>query len=407
MKLLLKRANYTNKTRQKGVALILVITVVALLTTMITQFIEDTSIYHAINEDYLSELQATYLARSAINLSRLFLVVQPYINNIMRSFRLPPIPLWKYMDYVLYAFNKPKEAMFIGYLLGTSLSDAKGLEEIEGKMSVKIVDEDSKINLNMASSPLLKELLARQLKALFAPAKYNKLFEELDIDGQYTDRDTYIQAIIDFIDEDNIPYGFNSGSEDELIYSQHNPPYKKKDAPLDSLEELRLVRGVGDDFWTAFVEPYPDEPEKRIITVWGQGKININTAPAIVLAAIICTFAKNPNEPACDPLNPEGVFLLAQFIEFMRDAGGMLPGLGSFNSVEDFLTLIKNGVEGMIPGVELNPTEAKRYLTVDSRVFSIYATGEVNKIKKEIHVVIDTRGEKATEGGAIIYWREF
>ena len=407
MKVLVKHKASTGKYKQKGIALILVLTVVALLTVMITQFMEDTGVYHAVNQGYLEQIQATYLARSAINLSRLILVVQPSLNRLMRSFRLPSLPLWKYADYILSAFNDPEEGEFIGFLLGASFRDAEGLGGFEGRFSAKIVDEDAKINLNMAASPRLKGLLARQLKALFAPARYNKLFEEMDIDGQYTDRDTQIQAIIDFIDEDNIPFGFNSGSEDETVYSEHDPPYKKKDAPLDSLEELRFVRGVGDDFWTAFVEPYPDDPDKRILTVWGQGKININTAPPLVLATIICTFATNPNETACDPYNPQGSLLLAYFIDMLRTGGGFLPGLGSFRSVREFISIVKNGVEGMIPGVEINAREASRYLTVESRVFSIYAIGEVGRVKKVIHVVVDTRGARAAEGGAIVYWREF
>ena len=35
-----------------------------------------------------------------------------------------------------------------------------------------------------------------------------------------------------------------------------------KNAPFDSLEELRLIRGVGDDFWATFVEARPRRPAR-------------------------------------------------------------------------------------------------------------------------------------------------
>ena len=44
-----------------------------------------------------------------------------------------------------------------------------------------------------------------------------------------------------------------------------------KNAPYDSLEELHMVRGVSDDFWRTIVDPEPNNPRKRHLTVWGQG----------------------------------------------------------------------------------------------------------------------------------------
>jgi type II secretory pathway component PulK len=55
-------------------------------------------------------------------------------------------------------------------------------------------------------------------------------------------------AIIDWIDADDNPYSAPDGSgstgAESNYYTGLNPPYKCKNAPLDSLEELLLVRGV-------------------------------------------------------------------------------------------------------------------------------------------------------------------
>ena len=97
--------------------------------------------------------------------------------------------------------------------------------------------------------------------------------------------------------------------------------------------------------------------------------------------------------------------MLAQFVVMYREAGGLLPGLGAFSSVRQFTQLVGDGMEGMVPGVPLNTREASRHLAVESRVFSIYATGEVGRVRRTIHTVIH-RGLETTEGGAVLYWRE-
>ncbi len=56
-------------------------------------------------------------------------------------------------------------------------------------------------------------------------------------------------------------HGLVAGAEDD-VYSSFPDPYRIKNAPFDSLDELRLVRGVGDDFWSTFVEPNPTIPTR-------------------------------------------------------------------------------------------------------------------------------------------------
>ena len=66
------------------------------------------------------------------------------------------------------------------------------------------------------------------------------------------------------------------GPEDAW-YQLLQKPYRRKNAPYDSLEELHMVRGIGDDFWATFVDPDPADPRKREMTVWGQGTVNVNS----------------------------------------------------------------------------------------------------------------------------------
>ncbi|MFH0828160.1 MAG: helix-hairpin-helix domain-containing protein, partial [Candidatus Omnitrophota bacterium] len=62
-------------------------------------------------------------------------------------------------------------------------------------------------------------------------------------------------------------------SDDDLVVAIFNSPRK----PFKSKEELLLIEGMAKDKFRQF---------KDFITVHGEGKININTAPAEVLAAL-------------------------------------------------------------------------------------------------------------------------
>src|SRR5690606_20816259 len=130
--------------------------------------------------------------------------------------------------------------------------------------------------------------------------------------GLITSRLDIVSALIDWWDADPNRTVFdpgaatvnpNGGAEDD-VYQSFDDPYRVKNAPFDSLEELRYVRGVGDDFWSTFVEPDPENPMTRVVTVYGSGRVNPNEANAAVLLARTCSML-----PATTPLcsNPAEV----------------------------------------------------------------------------------------------------
>src|SRR6185503_17838650 len=114
--------------------------------------------------------------------------------------------------------------------------------------------------------------------------------------------------IIDWTDPDQEGYLCDPSSAtaqqaaaEDSYYEQLKKPYSRKNAAFDSLEELHMVRGIGDDFWATFVDPDPEDPTKRVVTVWGQGQINVNTANPEALWALVCGNAV-PGTPMCvDP----------------------------------------------------------------------------------------------------------
>jgi general secretion pathway protein K len=321
--------------------------------------------------------------------------------------RAPPqIPVWDFADRVLGAFNDQvgKEA-FQG-LASVNLEEGKNLGLPDAGFDVVIVDEDAKINLNSAvRDPLTQARLAAALLGLLQSAQYDPLFEGRDPDGHFSDRQAVCGAMIDWVDfdQDQNPCDPQAAAQpnaapEDSFYQMLDVPYKRKNAPFDSLEELHRVRGVGDDFWATFVETDPDDPAKRNFTVWGQGKINVNTANAQTIAAIICGGTKPPAKLCTDPME------LLNFISLVSLIRSMTMGAPLFSSPKGFINTLaqKSDVGQMLKAIGLepinfySPSEAMKAISTESQVFSIVATGRVKAGKREtrsrVHAVVDLRG---------------
>jgi general secretion pathway protein K len=385
---------------QKGVALIMVLVAVAVLAIFATDFIRITQVHALGTINVRNELKAEYLARSAVNLSRLLLAVQGVVSQQMKRFRMRPPPLWQFADYFVLSFNDPAALEMVGSVIGTPMEGTEGFGGLGGDIQVAIVDEESKINLNMATmGSVWQELVARELAALFQPSLYDPLFEEANEEGERMTREDIIAAIIDYADVDEIVYG-TSGFPEANTYETDDNAGELKNAPYDTIEELHRVKGINDDFWAAFVDPEPDHPKARSITVWGSGKINVNTADPMVLYAILCSLSSNPVE-TCAPENLQNLFTLIQYMVDVRSLLGV-----PFANTGRFLQNVGSGVQD-IPGVSMNRDDVNKYLTVDSQVFSIYATAQVGKSKKRIWTVVDTRGANSMNGGTVLYWKMY
>ncbi|HMI84953.1 MAG TPA: type II secretion system protein GspK [Polyangiaceae bacterium] len=403
---------------QRGVALILVLGSIAIMTVMLTEFQDEaTSELSAALADR-DALKAEYLAKSGVNLGRLLIASEPIVRQGLSFFFMAlgqkpaQVPVWEFSDRILGAFNDKEGTADFAILTGTDLSKGKNLGIEGGRFDVDIIDEDSKLNVNMASrgDPFTQTRLAQQLLALMMGDQYNPMFEQRDRDDNFTDRATVCGALIDWADGDEDMNACDprtaapsSRATEDISYQLLKKPYFRKNAAYDSLEELHLVRGVSDVFWSTFIDPDPSNPKKRVVTVWGQGLVNVNTANAMTLWAIVCANAV-PTTKACnDPLEAQkflmGVTLVRSF----------LGGVPVFGHGSDFTKVMQgqgSGIIGMVlKTLGLEPIqfasviEANKTLTAESKVFSIYATGEVpgyqRKTRVRLHTVVDFRGAPA------------
>jgi general secretion pathway protein K len=387
----------------------MVLSAIAVMVVMLAEFQDEAGSEFASATANRDAVQAEYFARSAVNLSRLLVAAEPTMRQAISPLfalmqrTVPQLPVWNFADRILGAFNDQEAAKdFVG-LAGLDLSLGKNLGLKGGRFEVVIIDEDSKINVNMGAANEIAHLrLAGQLMSLMAPIQYNPIFEQRDASGNYNDRLTTCSAIIDWADQDEQVYSCDptttpsANAVEDAWYQLLPKPYRRKNAPYDSLEELHMVRGVTDDFWALFVDPDPTSPSKRKITVWGQGTVNINTANAQTLLALVCSGA--PKADLCtDPLQ------MQSFAMGVAMAQGVSMGAPLFGKPSDFIAAMKGqGTLGpMLAALGLKPvkfqseSEFGKSISTESKVFSIYSVGVVKGYRREtrvrVHAVVDFR----------------
>lgn len=119
-----------------------------------------------------------------------------------------------------------------------------------------IIDEERKININKADAVTLGNLF------------------KLVLGGNEKDLKDLANAIVNWRE-----YGESElvGFYSDEYYGNLEYPYLPKNADFEVLDELLLVKGIDEDILEKIL-PY--------VTIYGEGRININTAPREVLVAL-------------------------------------------------------------------------------------------------------------------------
>lgn len=413
------------KRSQEGVALIIAISTVAILAVMLADMHETTGTAFAVSTSQRDAVQAEYMAKSALSLTRLLIGKEPevrrFVDPLYRAATgrpAPQLPVWNFVDEILSPFCTPEDQRDTLTQLGIDFGDTVGFDGLPGECSVLAVSENGKINVN---DPLFldgenaRNAVASQLFSLtggYLPeSPFDSLFTREDENGTLTTRVDLVSAVIDWWDRDIQRTDFDpgarttrtggTGTEDDSVYQLRDDPYRNKNAPFDSIEELRLIRGFNDDFWATFVEPEPDDPRSRILTIYASGLVNINEATPQVLLGRVCAHA--PESTLClDPLES------LKFTQILTTIRQLIP-IPLFSRPTDFINFVEGkGTEkdlyGMLVGflgpesellftpIEIPPEEKQelvRSLATAARIFTIEATGLVGRSRVRIRSVVN------------------
>lgn len=225
---------------ERGIALIIVLVTMALLLTVVAEFSQATRLEGLTALNFLGAITAAHLAEAAY---------QRALAEI-----LPDALSHELDERGLLVFRRVR-------LLPQTVPVRTDLSLAAGRMSYRITDEESRLNLNRTTQDTLRRLLS-----------------ELGVERET--RDIIVDSILDWRDA-NEEYRLN-GAE-TAYYETLTPPYRSKNADFDSVEELLQVRGVTREILYGQAGS-PGLAE--YLTVAGLGPININTASPVVLRAL-------------------------------------------------------------------------------------------------------------------------
>jgi type II secretory pathway component PulK len=247
--------------------------------------------------------------------------------------------------------------------VSSSPQGASGRGEPAGgttKTRYGLIDEERKINVNTAGTAVME-----------------RLFEFL-LGGDETRAQDLAAAITDWRDADSelsTPVG---SAEDSFYRNLTYNPYEAKDAPLETLDELRLIKDMDVNSM---------EKLKDYLTVFGDGKININTAPRAVLWALgMSTYL---TDKVMSYRSGKDKALGTADDNVFKSASNIVSDLSQFSS------LSASEVADLSRIVD-------QFLTVQSQNFMARAVAHLNNRRNTTEVVV-----VFNRGGDILYWHEF
>ncbi|MBI5557268.1 MAG: general secretion pathway protein GspK [Deltaproteobacteria bacterium] len=254
---------------EKGIALILVLWVLTLLTVIVGQFCYTTRTETNITRNFRDETTGYYLARGGMNQAILKIIEQ--INN--------PRPVEPEKETATddnltssgKELNRPWRVN----------ADIPAVPLPGGWFKVRIDNESGKFNINTADTALLYMMLDKF---------------ELPVEQ----RGIIVDSIADWRDKDSLHRA--NGAENDY-YMSLPEPYQCSNSPFRTVNELLLVRGVTRELFDRglknMVSIYSDPEEKdksggKNLSTWESNqkaekekqKINVNAAPPQVLFSL-------------------------------------------------------------------------------------------------------------------------
>jgi general secretion pathway protein K len=276
---------------EEGIALLIALLMVVLLTVIVVEFAYEMQVEASLVQNQLDMVSSHLAAKSAVATGMALLTADLIDQQTGEAFDSHQ-DIWYLETHPYGEEGELQDPYAVGLYQQAPGGDGEFMVVIEdewGKLPVNALvsasaqagfvggggggqfRDDSGSGFNTGAEGGVNETLVEAMRSLFITV--------LGAEEDPTD------AIIDWIDPDDQEYG-GSGAE-QSYYDSLDRPYKCKNAPFDSIEELLLVRGVTPELF------FGDEengipPLYKLITVHGnnRGRVNANTAPYETLLAL-------------------------------------------------------------------------------------------------------------------------
>lgn len=234
--------------RKEGAALLVSLWVLIILSLIVGSFAFEVQLEGMLVSHKRKKFHAERLARSGIEYARAILDQRDKAKEL----EIEDMPEDKdgFMQAALYAQR--------------GLSTSSTIQLGDGSFEVTLESAEAGRNVN---------LLTRE--------QWIDIFEFANVPS--TEWDAMIDCLADWIDESD-EHGLNGAESDDPFYQERG--YPVKNGPLDSVEELLLIKNWGPDI--LYGKEADEESDAiygiaEILTVWGDGKVNLNTASADLL----------------------------------------------------------------------------------------------------------------------------
>ena len=220
-----------------------------------------------------------------------------------------------------------------------------------------LTDEESKLNINKADSASLERFLKSGLGLN-------------EIEAQ-----ELAASIVDWRDGDSA-LSIPLGSAEDSYYRNLQYPYEAKDADFEVIDELLLVKGVSVEIFSKM---------RRYVTIYGDGKININTTSRVIL------LSTGLSEDIADKV-----------ILFRLGEDGIMGSSDDniFEAPSNIVPKISQHLRLSDSEIARISTITERYFTTGSDYFMARCIAKLNNSKQseEVIAVVD-------RAGSILYWR--
>ncbi len=318
------------RNHEQGAALILVLLMISVLVVVAVETLRAMQVEEAGARYFQDSFQAEALAKSGVHVAMALLLKDGEENQV---------------DHLGEPWAQ----------VGQAGSEALPLGEI-GTLEGRVMDESGKypINALVDDKGALRPGHQQVLERLLTNPPFQMEAEEAK---------ALTAAIKDWLDPDDEPT--EGGGAESDYYQSQAKPHGCKNGPMTSLAELLLVRGMTEAIYHG-KEGGPGL--KDLVTVYGGGRININTAGPEVLQALL-----SPSTPPETAAN-----WVENVIAYRKE-----PMHWDFLGEPDWSRNRMTGFSDISLPVDL--------ITTQSSYFSVSMTGKVGAGRKTVFACLERR----------------
>lgn len=351
----------------RGIVLVTVVIVIAVLSAVVVDFMYSTRVSYEISANGARDVQARHMAKSGIRV----------LQSVMNSAALEDISPGLGSRYRVESRNGEE-----GWELSIP-SIAVG----DGTVSVRIRDERSKINLNALVDQKSNRVDFQVRTQLL------ELFRLLGIAEEKSE--LFVASLVNWLDRKmrNLENDQDPDGASASHYAGLKEPYYIKDGTLDSLEEIRMIEGMDEDFFL--------QAEDYLTVYPGDKKVSFSTASKFVMMATLKASRVSVRERRNRPKEiRDGVFeRMAEAVIDRRQKDRVV----SLEEAKKILAEVDSGsnIGSGLSGMFLKSGESDFFSAT-----SVGIVGEASPVARRVEAVVGRGGERGGSPAAVISWKE-